>query len=327
MNNKLPSKTLKTNTSAEYIRRIEQALAFIQSNLDEAIQLEAVAAASCFSPYHFHRIFQAIVSETVNEYVSRKRMERAVGRLLCEQEMSITDVALAGGFSSSANFSKAFKLYFGISPSELRNAGSSLDFNDSKIGKIYRKYGKAFNPKNLYSQFVTNDFVFEPNELEEILMKVKVEDQQEKSIAYLSSAKGYEINSVYETWDKLLQWGNSLGLNAEEQTKLAICHDNPSITPEEKCRYDAAIVVEKDVTIPQPFTQSTIPGGKYAVAYYKDTAEKINNFMTELCAHWFPTSGFEPDNFPPIFNYLNDSRKEGFVEMNVYIKVKELGIS
>ncbi len=326
-NNKLQSKT-KQNTSAEYTRRINLVLEFISNNLDKTLQLDDVAAASHFSPYHFHRIFHALVGETVNEYVFRKRIEKAAKRLISRPALSVTDVAVMGGYSSSANFSKAFKLYFGISPSNLRN-GQSHDLvnKNSKNGKIYRKYGKAFNPQELYSQFVTQSEVFDFGKLEDMLMKVKVENRQEKRIAYLTAPNGYELDSIYATWDKIIHWASLKGINVEVDERFAICHDNPSITPENKCRYDAAIIINPDVEVTSPYQQSTLPLGKYAIAYYKDSADKINNFMTELCSHWFPTSGYEPDDYPPIFNYLNDSRQDNYVEMDVYIKVKELEVS
>ena len=209
----------------------------------------------------------------------------------------MTDVAEAGGFSSSANFSKAFKLYFGVSPSVLRNSvfcngklqkpdNDPVTDKNSKTGKLYSKYGKAFNPQEFYSQFVTQDFVFNPDKLEEMLMKVKVEEQQEKRVAYLVSPRGYELDSIYATWDKITQWACNKGIECGNQARFAICHDNPLITPEDKCRYDAAIVVGPQVEVTPPYAQSVIPRGKYAVAYYKDDAEKISNFITELCSHW-----------------------------------------
>ena len=315
----------KSKTQDIYLRRINNALEFIEKNLDQSIQLEDVASASYFSSYHFHRIFLAIVGETVNDYISRKRMEKALKMLMYKHKLSVSDVAEAGGFSSSANFAKAFKLYFGVSPTELRK-GKSKE-NNSKIGKLYSKYGKEFNPQDLYSQFVTKTEIFETDKLEELLMKLKVEEQQEKTIAYLSSPKGYELNSIYATWEKVIEWANMQGVDNGIESRFAICHDNPLITPEEKCRYDAAIVIEPGVEVATPYSQSSIPAGKYAIAYYKGEAEKISNFMTEICSHWFPNSGYEPDDYPAIFNYLNDSRKDGFVEMNVYIKLKPLNIS
>ena len=319
---------IPSRTQAEYLRRINKALEFIGQHLDQTIRLDDVASASHFSPYHFHRLFHALVGETVNDYVTRKRMERAASRLVYKPTLSVTEVAEMGGFSSGANFAKAFKLYFGISPTELRNGQKqNLDTNNSKLGKLYRKYGKAFNPQQLYSQFVTQDFVFDPDKLEELLMKVKVEDKPEKPIAYLTSPRGYELDSIYATWDKVIHWASTKGIEDSVQTKFAICHDNPVVTPEDKCRYDAAIVINPEVEVAPPFARSVIPGGKYAIAYYKDDADKISNFMTELCSQWFPNSGYEPDDFPPIFNYLNDSRKDDYVEMNVYIKLKALEVS
>ncbi len=194
----------------------------------------------------------------------------------------------------------------------------------SKIGKIFHKYGKAFNPHELYSQFVTEMMVFDPDKLEEMLMNIRVEDVGEKPIAYLSSLRGYELESVYNTWDRLNQWAAGQGISNDLQIRFARCRDNPAITPEDKCRYDAAVVIDPSWQLPDPFKQATISAGKYAIAYYKDVGEKINNFMTEICSRWLCSSGYEPDNYPPLFNYLDVSKESSLVEMNVYIKLKAL---
>jgi AraC family transcriptional regulator len=324
----------KVNTSAEYLRRIDMAFEFIDSHIEQTIQLKDVAAASHFSSYHFHRIFHSLVGETVNEYVFRKRIERAVKNLLGKPELSITEIAAAGGYSSSANFSKAFKSYFGVTPSELRkNDGKIIN---SKKGKLYRKYGKAFNPHELYSHCFKQASVIDYSKveysqldnrhLEKIQMQVRIEQRQEKRIAYLTSPKGYVLDSVYATWDKVHHWAKSVGISITPQVRFAICHDNPVITPEDKCRYDAAIVIGSEIKVDSPFKQSVMPAGNYAIAYYKDDAEKISDFMNKLYSRWFPDSGYEPDNYPSVFNYLNDSREDDFVEMDVYIKIKELEV-
>jgi len=312
----------KTNTSAEYSRRIGMAFEFIDNHLNQTIQLKDVASASHFSPYHFHRIFHSLVGETVNEYVFRKRIENAVKNLLGKPESSITEIAEAGGYSSSANFSKAFKSYFGITPSELRkNDGNIIN---SKKGKLYRKYGKAFNPQDMYAQYFTQPVATNRHLQEKILMQVKVETQQERKIAYLTSPKGYELESVYATWDKMHDWAKSNGIKISPQVRFAVCHDNPAITPEDKCRYDAAIVITPDIKVNAPFKQSSMPSGDYAIAYFKDNAAKISDFMNSLYCNWFLNSGYEPDDYPPVFNYLNNAREDEHVEMDVYIKVKEL---
>ena len=319
----------KAATAAEYKRRMNKVLQYIDLNLDQSLQLENIAKASHFSPFHFHRIFHALIGETVNDYVIRRRMEKAAYILVYKPELKIIDVAMESGYSSNANFSKAFKSYFGLSPSMLRKKPTQDTFDkfDSKKGKLFSKYGKALNPQDLYSQFVTKIKVFNFDKLEEMLMNITVKDMPEKGIAYLTTPAGYNLDSVYETWDKLIHWAELRKIDTSHENRFAICHDNPSVTPENLCRYDACIVINSSIDVILPCNRSTIPSGKYAVAYFKDRAEKINNFMTEICSTWLPNSGYEPDDYPVIFNYLNDSRQDGYVEMNVYIKIKELKLT
>ena len=178
-------------------------------------------------------------------------------------------------------------MYFGVSASELRNNGRGFSNgdHDSKIGKLYRKYGKAFNLQDFYSQFVIHEVIFEPDKLKEMLVKVNVEDIRVKQLAYLTSPKGYDLDSVYATWDKVMDWASSKGIEKDRQTYFAVCHDNPTITPEDKCRYDVAMVIDADVQVTAPFTPSVFPAGHYAIAYYKGDGDKISNFMTEPCSH------------------------------------------
>jgi len=316
---------IKASTSAEYNRRIDKALNFIENHLDQLIRLEDIARASHFSPFHFHRIFHALVGETVNAYVSRKRIEKSARRLIYQPALSVTQVAEAGGFSSSANFSRAFKIHYGVSPSEFRHAQAQYLLNNdiSKIGHLNSKSGKAGVVAQEYSPFVTHSALLNCDNKEKLL-KIHVEELPEKHIAYLSSDKGYQLDAIFATWDKIIHWANNQGLDSSMPSRFAICHDDPVITPEDKCRYDASIIVNADINVDAPYTRSIIPGGKYAIAYFKDDADKISAFMSAICSEWFPESGLEPDNHPPIFNYLNDSRVDGFVEMKAYIKVKEL---
>jgi len=149
---------------------------------------------------------------------------------------------------------------------------------------------------------------------------------EEKQIAYLTAPGGYDLEAIFETWDKLAYWAQAQGIDNHENKRFAICHDNPMITPIEKCRYDASIEIDNRVDVNSPYSKSIIPSGKYAIAYYKGDGDKVSNFYMELYSNWLTNSGFEPDNFPPVAHYLNDSRQDGFVEMEVLIKLKELSI-
>ncbi|WP_434950505.1 AraC family transcriptional regulator [Shewanella sp. HL-SH4] len=302
----------------EYQIRIDRVLQYIEANLTDSISLTEVAKVSYFSPYHFHRIFSAIMGETVNDYIGRRKLERAANMLIFNTELSITQVALDCGFSSSANFSKAVKLYFGFSPSEIRNPDK---VKDSKIGKIYRKYGKVFCPADLYPSRITNEVMNNAN-VKDINMKVEVKDFVSQRVCMLSSARGYQPESIFATWDKLIEWAANNGIKHDEQQRFAFAYDNPTVTPVDKCRYDAAIVIADSLDVNSPFTTTEIPEGKYAVVYFKGAPEEAIQAQLSLYSDWLPNSGFEPDNFPMLEHYLNDARVDGYVEMEIRVKVK-----
>ena len=304
----------------KYKIRIDQVIQYIESNLSNKISLTEVANVSHFSAYHFHRIFTGIVGETVNDYIVRRRLERAVNLLIFKSELSITRVALESGFSTSANFSKAVKLHFGFSPSEIRNPNK---VKDSKIGKISSKYGKDFKPSDLYPTRITNE-VMKKNKLEDINMNVEVRECERQRLCTLASERGYESGAIYQAWDKLIDWATNNGIKQEGQERFAFAFDNPTITPVDRCRYSASVVVGEDVHIQLPFSQSEIPKGKYAVLYFKGSSEETIKAQLSIYSDWLPDSGFEPDNFPMLERYLNDARVDGYVEMEIHVKLKEM---
>ena len=58
-----------------YINSIKKALNYIENNLQEDIDLSAIAKEAGYSLYHFHRIFKGIVGDSMKDYV-RKRINR-----------------------------------------------------------------------------------------------------------------------------------------------------------------------------------------------------------------------------------------------------------
>jgi AraC family transcriptional regulator len=128
------------NLREEYISRINRIIDYIESNLDQDLSLETLAGIANFSRFHFHRIFRAMMSETLNQFIQRLRLERAASWLIDNPKKSITVVALDCGFSGSATFARAFKDAFQMSASEWRSRGHQYQ---SKISKTNSK--KNFN--------------------------------------------------------------------------------------------------------------------------------------------------------------------------------------
>ena len=74
------------------------------------------------------------------------------------------------------------------------------------------------------------------------------------------------------------------------------------MTPVDKCRYSASIVIGDDIQVNSPFTLSEIQRGKYAVIYYKGHPEEAIKAQLSIYSDWLPDSGFEPDEFPCLAN-------------------------
>ncbi|RYG45472.1 helix-turn-helix domain-containing protein [bacterium] len=106
-------------TEAEYIVAISRVVRYIQSALDEVVTPRQLASVAGFSPHHFHRIFRAVVGESVMDFVRRLRLERAAYRLKTGGD-SVATIAFDGGYGSQEAFARAFLAYYGMPPSEYR---------------------------------------------------------------------------------------------------------------------------------------------------------------------------------------------------------------
>ena len=100
-----------------YVERVNLAIDHVMSHLAEPLRLERVARAAGLSPFHFHRVFQSLVGETLADFVKRLRLEKALYMMSHSRRLSLTAVALECGFSSSSDFSRCFRQRFGVPPS------------------------------------------------------------------------------------------------------------------------------------------------------------------------------------------------------------------
>ena len=65
-----------------YKDRINKIIDYISENLDQDLKLENLAKQAYISPFHFHRIFSSIMSETLADFIFRIRMERAISQII-----------------------------------------------------------------------------------------------------------------------------------------------------------------------------------------------------------------------------------------------------
>lgn len=102
-------------------RSVEQ---YIKDNIEKELDLETVAAKFNLSIYYFSRIFKDILGYNFPDYVNMLRVKKAK-QLLHNNEISIKEICYAAGYSDPNYFSKVFKKYEGVTPSEykVKNCG------------------------------------------------------------------------------------------------------------------------------------------------------------------------------------------------------------
>ncbi|AMC94573.1 hypothetical protein AOC36_11495 [Erysipelothrix larvae] len=103
----------------DLINTIKHALDTIEANLNESIDLNAIASNAGYSLYHFHRIFRYCVGDSLRDYI-RKRIMTEAARDLISNSSPIIDIAIHYGYSSREAFSRAFEKLYGESPSMMR---------------------------------------------------------------------------------------------------------------------------------------------------------------------------------------------------------------
>lgn len=111
----------------EYVRKFNQLLHHIEEHYMEDLDLDTLAESVGFSKYHFLRLFKQYTGTTLGEYTTLYRLKVAE-KLLCDPNISITDVAAQSGFSSISTFNRIFKQYKKCSPSEYRLHNTSHKF-------------------------------------------------------------------------------------------------------------------------------------------------------------------------------------------------------
>ncbi|WP_375750447.1 GyrI-like domain-containing protein [Vibrio sp. HN007] len=240
---------MKTN----YDQKLKPVIRYLEKNYNSSLNLEEVAGLASLSPYHFHRVFKAVTGETLNEYLRRLRLQQAAQDLFYKKP-PIVDVALEFGFSSSQNFAKAFKKYYALSPTDIRECTSIEHFaamtRKSKIGNTLRKNGNATFDESSYT-------TSKPKQRRITMERTTFE---KCNLAYIRVTGPYGEN--YEpAVGKLYQWATAEGV--ADATCIFIYHDNPEVTPADKCRTDICLMLSDDVKVYGDVELQEFPGGEY----------------------------------------------------------------
>ncbi len=285
----------------DYVERVNRAIDHIVRNLGRPLRLEVVSEAAGFSPFHFHRVFKALVGETLNQFVKRQRLERALYLMSHAPRRSLTDVALDCGFSSSSDFSRSFKQRYGAAP-------SAFDLDAFRISR--REEFERF----MSSQSGGPRFTSLPPGLNPDGFEVRLRDLPARTVAYIRVLDPYSVGVAQAACERLLAWAIERGL-ADGQW-LGYMWEEPEIVALEDCRYDVALVVD-DVEPAGEIGRFDFPPMRVAEVVVSGGIELEMRAIDWLYKTWLPRSGFVPDDQPAFEAWIGRPFAHGLTHLEI----------
>ncbi|HOJ04065.1 MAG TPA: AraC family transcriptional regulator [Bacteroidota bacterium] len=302
----------------EYVARMNRVLDYIDAHLAEDLRLETLAALAHFSPWHFHRVFHAMVGETLNRFIARVRIERAMMQLRAYPSRSVTEIALDCGFSASQTFARAFREATGMTASEWRSSAETPrqgeHVPESKMRTMLGKNGNMIGNMCNDGVIATDDIAPDHQSIRSFAMSstlplnVSVQRFPEKHVAYVRHIGPYAGNEALfmDLFGRLGRWAGPRGLIGPQSEFITIYHDDPNITDQDKLRTSVCVTVPAGTPVDGEIGAMSIPAGSYAVARFEIDATQYGEAWDALCGNWLPDSGYEPADGPSFEIGRND---------------------
>ena len=285
-------------TAEEHFKRIRKVLIYIDENINEELSLEKLAEIATYSPFHFHRIFRVVTSETLQEYITRKRLEKSAMMLALKKNTSLEEIYTQFGFKSNANFSKTFKKYYGISPTEFRKNSpekfSKITQNVSKIGQKEVVFEQFLYNLNLIESFMEENAKIEVKEMPEI---------------HLASVLSIGVQNIENSYNKLINWAIPKNLFPRENVKMiTVYHDSFKVTAPDKVRIHACILLDEPIKTDGEISPETLPKGKYIVGSFCIEINEFEKAWNGLFL-WMKENGYEFRRSNPYEIYHNNFKE------------------
>lgn len=327
----MPVDISKSSLREEYQSRINQVQDYIEKHVSEQLTVQKLAEVANFSQFHFQRIFSVFTGETLYQYILRIRLEKAARLLLNSSKLTVTEIALECGFTSSSVFARAFKQFYGVPAKEWvknpvvpKSRNCKTDSRNCKDSDNETSYNEdAIRQKDATYMIRRKTDMSDKN------FTVEVKTMEDTPVAYVRHTGPYKgdcklFQSLHE---KLYRWaGPRELLNFPETKSFTIYHDDPDVKDEDKLRISVFISVPEGTKVDGEIGYTVIPGGKYAVGYFEIDETQYPEIWSFMYGTWLPESGYQPEDGFTFERYLNnpDEHPEKLHFVEIYIPVKPL---
>lgn len=281
---------------------IQNAIDYIENNLDTELDYNKIAEKAMCSTYYFQKIFGIMCGLTVGEYIRSRRLTLAGGDLV-STDIKIIDLALKYGYESPEGFTRAFTRFHGITPSEARRFGGKLrSFSRFKV-QIILKGGNSMNYKIITKKSFT------------VIEKVERH----------TVANDENKNTIPDFWDRAHKDGTIetlLKYASDGSFIFGICYGNEH-SGDDQFDYSIAVHCEPDTIAPTGYRTNVIPERKWVVAECIGAMpDAIQQLWHELCTEFFPTSSYIPTYEMDIEAYPAGDMTDKNYKSQIWIPIK-----
>jgi len=278
----------------EYIKRINTVFEYIDDNLDSELSLETIAKIAFYSPFHFHRIFKIITHETLNNYITRRRIEKSAALLLHKKEIIISDLVTQFGFTSISTFTRAFKNYYGENPTSFRKS------NSQKFSKISQIDSKNSQIETNYDTYICN--IINLKKWTIMNANIEIKELSKLDLAYVTHIGVERLENAFNT---ILKWATPKNLLDDNSKIIRIFHDSFKITTPDKIRMSIGITLNHPIEVEGEIGLTQIEKGKYIVGRYEIEPNDFEKAWTGLFI-WMNENGYTKADTNPFEIFHNN---------------------
>ena len=287
----------------EYRLRIAKAVDFIEDRLDREVDAEMVAEHIGFSPYHFHRVFSAVLGESVSGYIRKRRLSEAA-ECLRQRDVPLFELALRSGFESQEAFTRAFKKMFGVTPGRYRGLGSSATAVEKR---------RATMEMLVHLQ---GGITMEPS--------IITRTAPELAVGLAGSFSPGDTELIGQLWERFVPRMGEVP-DQKGTYSLGVCmgpHPDVELKPGTSFVYIAAVPVTNNAKVPEGMVSTTIPAGRYAVFTHRGAIAELPHTINYIWGTWLPQCGYERREGPDFELY--DERFDAATvsgEIDIYLPI------
>ncbi len=272
-------------TRHAYHRCVLRVIERVIHSPDRLIGLAELAAHAGFSRHHLNRLFSECIGESLGEFARRIRLERAAC-CLRSGARPVADLAFEAGYSTPEAFARAFRLAYGIPPSEYRSRSTPWQLA-APTGIHWSEPPALLEPKLSASE----EFV------------VNLTSRSPLHVAVLRHEGGY--GDIPRAWERLQSFLPGRPWEQHESGLLAIYHDDGKLPAGRKPqRADVGYIISPDETPPPGMKRLVIPGGKYAATERLAGPNQHVAAWDMMNGLYIPKRGRRPRNIPGIDEYF-----------------------